>query len=422
MASIRLISRSAVVGCALLIATPATAQLGAPAPNPVYPGGGATFDLTTAVLNGTGSTFEGILGVARVSDGRTFVSARRFDRTFPHQLFEFDSSMNFVASHNVPPLADDCLWGLRDLAYDGGQIIYGGCDAGVIFAFDTVTGVFDATQAIPVPANLSFGTMRAMAFDPNGDGGNGSLWVASWSSDLIELSRTGNLLRTLPGVQSETFAAAYDASRGTVWWFGQAGSGHPNDLAFVGTEMSTSDGSLTGLQVLGEQSISGLRPGGYVGGVEWIDDGGSPRFLCVAQGDDDFLLELDATWEYGATTAGSISFEGGAPFVGNTGWRLRLDSTVSGSGALVVGVSPLVIPLPPPLFTPGSELLIDATNLLTGSPMLPVANGGSTVTGLAIPNFPSLAGTDVFFQWIVFPQSPMGSLSSSTGGQVQIVR
>ena len=406
---------------AALSAAPLLAQLGAPTPNPAFPGGSHRLDVTNALLNNPGVFYDAILGVARDAAGHYFVSARRPNPGASHVLIELDASGNHVGTVPVPAAVDAAsLWGLRDLAYDGQGIVYGGSEADSIVAFDTAQRRFDPTRAIPLPAGLTFSTVRAMTFDPTGDQGRGSLWIASWDSEHVELSRTGTILRRHPNVQAQAYGAAFDPVRGTVWWFGQADSGHPFDYALVATEMDPATGRATGQRTFGDPTIFGLAFGGHAGGAEFSSRNGRPTLLFVSQGNSDWIVEIEGRFAFGTSTAGEIGFDGGAAFVGSSGFTVKLDRVSRPFAAALVGMAEGALPLPGGVFRPGSTLWLDTTIPLLASPFLPAA-GGTVRLPLPIPNDPNLAGLDLWFQFAV--PAPGGNglpIGMSDGGRIHI--
>lgn len=383
---------------------PALAQLGAPAPGAPFAGGSShRLDATTAIDLATGQLHDAVLGAARDAQGRYWLTARRPDRNASHVLVELDAAGNFVTVHQQPAAVDAAsAWGIRDLAYDGQRLLYGGSELDRIVAFDTVSRAWDPSRDVPVPAGLTFGTMRALAFDPQGDGGNGSLWTASWDSEHVELSLQGAVLRRVPNLQPETFGAAYDPIRRTVWWFGQAGSARGVDTHVVATEMETTGATPTGQRVLGDLTRAGIAPGGHAGGVEMFERGGRAVLLTVAQGDSDWLVELDGRFGYGTSSGAEASFAGGAAFAGNQSFALTLEHSIADLAVPLLALAPTDLPIPAGIgFAPGSRLLIDGTQWLVSLPTAAVAQPlGSARSPLPLPADPALAGVDLHCQWI----------------------
>lgn len=411
----------------LAIATlipPATAQLGAPHAVAGVP---VRIDVGTALFNATGYQWPGVLGCARDAAGHFWVAARRRirqDPSSPHMLFELDPSGAVVSSHPQPIATATSRWGIRDLAYDGSRWLYGGCEADRIFAFDTLSRAWTPTHDITVPAGLTFGTMRALAFDPTGDGGRGSLWCGSWSSEHVELSLTGSALRRLANVQPETFGAALDPVRRSVWWFGQTGSSRGANTRVVATELDLATGLATGSRFFGDLTIPGIVGGGIAGGVEFYVDQGGPVLLLTVQADTDWIYAVEGRFHFGTSSGGGIGADGDAAYLGNAGYGITLDGSTNDIAALLVGLGEANVALPPGLTAAGSYLLIDLTQPNLDLPFTPVAAGSSRAP-LPIPITPGIAGLDLWFQWIEIPL--VGStrgwpIATSNGGKVRVAR
>ncbi len=130
-----------------------------------------------------------------------------------NQVFTFDASGTMTGQYDQIAGAYADSWGYRDGAYDG-QSVYFGWGGGVArHDADGSNGtlMFDGT-------NAPGGTWRALAFDPTGDGGNGSLWSASFASDLVEADMSGNILTTFPNTSTwSLYGLAYDDTDGNLW-------------------------------------------------------------------------------------------------------------------------------------------------------------------------------------------------------------
>jgi len=96
-------------------------------------------------------------------------------------------------------------------------------------------------QIIFGPAPSTGGTWRALAFDPAGDNGNGSLWTQSFTSDLLETDLNGILLNQYPN-DLNLYGLAHDRESGTLWGHH---IGEPNFESFL-VEIDKSTGQLTG--------------------------------------------------------------------------------------------------------------------------------------------------------------------------------
>ena len=107
-------------------------------------------------------------------------------------------------------------WGVRDMATDG-TVLIGGSGAGFT-VWDPATGLPAPTvmaangpQAVPAlvtgPGLAAVGTYRAMAYDAAGNGGNGSIFTASFGSDFYEVDLAGNVLNVFPNANAVAWSA-----------------------------------------------------------------------------------------------------------------------------------------------------------------------------------------------------------------------
>ncbi|GAB4147981.1 MAG: hypothetical protein Fur0037_16220 [Planctomycetota bacterium] len=164
------------------------------------------FYLSIALNQVTGN--DGHLGCAvRMSDGHIFVSARGMGGAPPHKIYEFSATGQFLLSFNQPSVHDNSPWGMRDLAFDNADNLIGGSEYG-ISVIDSHTHALSTTikgNNSPVPitqpilgsALATLGTYRAIAFDPAGNNGDGSIFSANFQSSIIELDYTGSPLSTI---------------------------------------------------------------------------------------------------------------------------------------------------------------------------------------------------------------------------------
>ena len=109
------------------------------------------------------------------------------------------------------PIVHPGPWGYRDGTNDGTLLYFGNEDG--IFSHNP-----DGSNAQQVIAGAGpNGNYRALAYDPTGDGGNGSFWSANFDSSLVEVSRTGGTHATRPGGRNaRTLARSAARSRATA--------------------------------------------------------------------------------------------------------------------------------------------------------------------------------------------------------------
>ncbi|MGA0867580.1 MAG: hypothetical protein ACO3UM_01480, partial [Planctomycetota bacterium] len=156
--------------------------------------GGFELDQATGTDSHLGLEFLG---------GEYFVSARGAGAIPPHRIHVFDASGRLLRSFDQPAATATSPWGLRDLASDG-QGVFGGDESG-IHGFDAQGNTVQQVRArngnrtlgnlLGTPADQVLGTFRALAFDPDGNGGEGSFWSANFDSDLVEFDLNGTLIR-----------------------------------------------------------------------------------------------------------------------------------------------------------------------------------------------------------------------------------
>jgi len=364
-----------------LLASLASAQLGRP--------NGLRVDATAAA----GAAFNGMLGV-QVVGNRYFVSGRRdvASAANPHMLWEFDSAGLLVANYNQPAATASSAWGIRDMAYDG-QYIWGGLEGNVMYAFDPATNAY-VTNTITVGAGPT--VIRALAYNPNGNGGQGSFWTGNFTSAIYEFSRTGAILRSLAHPFGNIYGAAYDPGADTIWWFSQGSGANmppatPNG-GVVWVEMYASGpniGQPTGQMHLGDITVPGTAPntgGGIAGGADWhLKNGTTPTLVALAQATSDTFYEQVGRYDpIGCPPATArLRTGGGAPCAGPTGNpNFRLDLTGLppniGLAQLVVGTPGSIPPLPPLL--PCGLALNPLVFLSTAPPV-----GGNVQFALPIP-------------------------------------
>jgi hypothetical protein len=166
------------------------------------------------------------LGVAvDPADGHVFVSASGAAGP-PHQIHEFDPVGNYVGAFAQPAVHNATSFGLRDLDSDGHSLI-GGSEAGIsVFSRQgalvnqlvSSRGPQAIVQPIAGAALAALGTVRALAFDPNGNNGNGSLLVGNFSAAIVECDLNGAILQTWPNTAGwSAYGLAVDPVTGNAW-------------------------------------------------------------------------------------------------------------------------------------------------------------------------------------------------------------
>ena len=181
--------------------------------------------------------------------GEYFVSARGAGAIPPHRIHVFDAGGSLLRSFDQPAATATSPWGLRDLASDG-LSVFGGDETGV-HGFDAQGNPVQQVRARnglrPIgtlqnsAADQVLGTFRALAFDPDGNGGEGSFWSANFDSDLVEFDLVGTVIRRYSNtIGWSIYGLAHDPCSGSIWaWSDPAEGGQV-------FEISTSAGGSTG--------------------------------------------------------------------------------------------------------------------------------------------------------------------------------
>lgn len=168
---------------------------------------------------------NGHLGVAYLN-GELFTTTRGVNGAPPHLINVWDSNGNWLRSFQQPASTATSLWGFRDGGSDGVSLIFGhegGIE--VIDAFGNPVNQLIAdngpqpiVQPIVVVAG-AVGMWRAIAFDPSGNGGNGSMFLGNFSAAVVEVALDGSVLHTFPTPSPAwyAFGLALDTGSNTLW-------------------------------------------------------------------------------------------------------------------------------------------------------------------------------------------------------------
>lgn len=220
------------------------------------------------VIDAGAVTGDGLLlGVAALK-GEIYVTGAGTTPT----VYVLDSQGALVRT--FPQLATSTFaW--RDGATDGESLMFG-WEAG-IDVVDAQGVPVQTVQAANGPQTLSanpiagpglaaIGNYRAVAYDPTGNGGNGSIWTASFGSDLLEIDLDGNILQQFPNTGGwSIYGLAWDPHMGVLLAnsipnAGDIGVIHPSSgtvtgISFPRNQVGSAQG---GLSVVYEPS----HPGG----------------------------------------------------------------------------------------------------------------------------------------------------------------
>lgn len=216
-------------------------------------------------------------------NGRYYVSGRDSAAPF-HKVWVFDATGAASGQFNQVLSSATSDWGYRDGATDGVSLMFAS-EHGV-HVIDTNGNLRPPAGAVVAangPQNLlsnpirgaaltALGTMRGLAFDPNGNGGRGSLWSGSFASDLIEFDLDGNILRTRSNPGVSIYGLAWDAAAGTLWVNARDDDGALGEIEPV-------SGALTSTRI--PRYLLGSAPGGLAlgpgGALVSLDQGAVDR-------------------------------------------------------------------------------------------------------------------------------------------------
>ncbi|HQI39813.1 MAG TPA: T9SS type A sorting domain-containing protein [Ignavibacteriaceae bacterium] len=136
--------------------------------------------------------------------------------------------------------------GTRGMVFDG-QFIYCSINTAAVQIVDPATKTLVGT----IPVNAAPNGARFIAYNPDGDGGAGSIIVGNWTSpnyNFYEFSMSGTLLRTINSTVTGVYGLAYDkwsAGGPFLWvWSQGSGAGTPQNIM----QMNYTTGAYTGIQ------------------------------------------------------------------------------------------------------------------------------------------------------------------------------
>lgn len=316
-------------------------------------------DLTFGPINVGALIGEtGVLGVEYMN-GQYFVTARVLTGDMQNRVFVFDSNGALVDEFVQQFSAQDHVWGYRDGMNDG-EWLYFGWEGGMVR--HRPTPPYDAELFLSTGGPN--GNWRALAYDPDGDGGNGSFYAGDFGDAIIEVDMSGNTIRTLPNLDAwSIYGLALDPCTGNLWASHSSGGGaNPPEI----WEIDTTTGRWTGVTFpfdFGVPGTGGAFP--IQGGLTGVPGGAgnSGNFFDLAailQAESDALVGMEVhadpcgggglTLVADGTCPGSISFsiDGGTP---------------NGNAALVYGFGTGPTTIPPGRPCAGTSLDVGNPNL-----------------------------------------------------------
>jgi hypothetical protein len=285
--------------------------------------------------------------------------------------------------------------------------------------------------APPFTANQRMG----LAFDPSGDSGAGTFWVAGQTTTTgtwraVEFDRTGALTNaTLNSfdVPPETAGLTYDATLGNFYCFSANTTLSPGGtpIRSNGTEISGFDGLPTGVKFCGDlnlQPAGGVPAGGIASALSmyrtFTGVNSQIQFTCIADfGTEQYLYELAGPFRYGYSRYGTCGMQNGPPFLGG-----NFDITLSGVPNSLFAVMFLGSDSDNTPLSPGIQAEAVASILppLVSSNLLTPISTGEFAFSISLPPTPALAYTETFFQWIVLDTTAPGFLGFSQAGKTVI--
>jgi hypothetical protein len=369
-----------VLVIALVLAAPATAQVGL---NGVYGGLGTnTFGpVNTNIL--TGGNAE--LGIQYYpgpgpANGRIYISRRGTGTltTAPHTLLELDPTGALLSVTTQGPGAAGGIWGHRDGAtdgYAGGTKLFWGDDFGIhCYELSSGAPVYVTGPQLVMATNgpqpctfplavqaLTGGITRALEYDPNGNGGNGSFWACNFGGSLVQTSLTGAVLSsfavtTNPAPQWSAYGLAMNLQTGMLW-INSAPAGSATLLALI-AEVNPATGVFTGRKITPTGTLgTGTWIYAAQGGLCYIQGRAGPTHApalfppyselgVLTQGTPDYFEFLRLDLELGFTSGQETQLQtskNGAPFSGAATNTFALGDTIAFQYASTSPASPAVL-------------------------------------------------------------------------------
>lgn len=423
-----------IVALVAAVCVPVDAQVGL---NGLYAGVGTITvgPYSTDALNGG----NGQLGIQYYpGDGYFYVSRRGTlaGTTAPHSILVVDQNGALVSAFNQGPGAAGGSWGHRDGAtdaYAGGTNLFFGDELGV-HCYDMTTtpptyvtgpttvmaanGPQLATFPITAPLTSVGNNIRALEYDPNGNGGNGSFWTANFGSALVQFDVSGIVMNafpvtTNPAPQWSAYGLAMNLQNGMLW-VNSSPAGSATVLADV-AELDPATGLFTGRRF---KPAATLTTGPFIfaaqGGMCYVQGRSGPTYgpaanppyselAVLSQGTPDSIAVHRLDLEFGfpseietrieASVNGAAFSSANQTYVGLDLLSFQYNTPAGNPGSFALCVANLAVPGPGVL---GNTFNIAEFRLLN-SISVPTAAGagigaltvgdGFGANGLLAPNF-----------------------------------
>jgi hypothetical protein len=274
---------------------------------------------------------------------RTWVSARAPAVGLPHRLLEINAGGALVAVHNQPTVRTAANpIGIRDLAWGGGAVIYGGQEVAVanqihVFDINALAWVAPIMLAGAAPPPV----LQALVALPGG-----GFLTANGGANYAPITAAGVVGAPLASGFADITGAGFDPVGNRLFWFSNGAAGIDYDavrmwgVVIADARYCGGAYNFMGNVTYGNGALAGA--GGFLGGrssgmdVDRLTGGGALRGLLVQRGFNDWLVEVNLEINHGVMCAncGPICGVASPPFVqmsGATGF-------VSPSAAFQVGL------------------------------------------------------------------------------------
>jgi len=183
----------------------------------------------------------------------------------------FNNDGTFVEDFTLPALFDAGSGFIRAMTWDGTSV-WAANNTTTIHEIDPVT-----KTVINSVITASADPIRFLTYDPSADGGNGGFWMGNFNTPISLISRTGNILTTIPATTHQLggmYGAAYDGTSAGgpyLWVFHQAGDPSNGLITQLDLTMGVPTGA--GRDVNQDLNTPDALAGGMFVTNRWDDEG-----------------------------------------------------------------------------------------------------------------------------------------------------